>query len=129
MRTKWEELALKSIKKQFDEFVRNSDGETRLISYMMRVTLTKRPRAISIIMIGIDHDHRGKGLCRDFVDYVENYCSTHNMTLQFYRVLSRKLIGFLGRRGYRSSKSDFFLYPEKIKMRDCPVQTPKLHTL
>ena len=112
-RTKWEDLALASIKKQFDVFILEDSPDGNLATAIIRVSLEKTPIQIELIMIGVNHENRRKGLCRDVVDYIEQYCSRSGKRFVIVDVLSSRLKAMLIGRGYRKSGKSYHLLPDK----------------
>lgn len=122
--TKAERLALLSIKKQFDIFMQGGHKETYLATSIMRLALEKHNRTlmrkirpcIDIVMIGINIENRGKGLCRDIMHYIEKYCANNNNVAYVENVLSVRLKSMLKKRGYKKRYASFYLLPkESIK--------------
>lgn len=110
IRTKAHDLALLSIQKQFDVFMAGDAKTFHLVSKVMTVWVAKSTRhvgrkfreCIDIQKIGVKRAAQGRGLCRDFLTYVEQYCARSGLGVVHVRtVLSERLKAMLRRRGYK----------------------------
>lgn len=122
--TKAERLALLSIKRQFDIFMHEEHKEAYLATSIMRLSLEKHNRTlmrkirpcVDIMKIGINIENRSKGLCRDILHYIEEYCLENEKVTYVENVLSVRLKSMLKKRGYKKRYASFYLLPkESIK--------------
>ena len=128
MRTKAEELALLSIKKQFDIFAYSMRAvDYTLWTSIIRIRIEKSSQqimgkekpCIAISMIGINKDSQCKGLCSNIFTHMENICDMRGIPLYIGEVLSPKLKAILKMRGYKKTGSrsipSFYRLPKKAE--------------
>lgn len=85
-----------------------------LESPIIRLCVQRYAYKVVVSMIGVNHENRGRGLCRDTISYIEDYCRQTGDSLWIEDVLSENLKNMLKRRGYKKSGKDFYLSANKL---------------